>query len=213
MKAAIYARVSTVTQKTDMQLDECRRFVEISQGWEFVEYLETESSVKQRPVLDRMMADARLRKFDVVVVWKLDRIARSMKQFIDIVLELDRHGVRFLSVTQRMIDSDQKDPMGVFLRNLFAALAELERGIIVERVKSGVAAAKARGKHCGRPLKIFRRDEAIAMRAAGKSWREIAKAVGVDQRTVRRLLAASPPPESVAKVSPKSARPLKQTKR
>lgn len=211
MKAVIYARVSTATQKTDMQLDECRRFVK-AQGWELEEYLETESSVKARPVLACMMDAARRRSFDVVVVWKLDRIARSMKQFIDIVLELDRYGVRFLSVTQRMIDSDQRDPMGVFLRNLFAALAELERGIIVERVKSGVAAAKARGKHCGRPSKVFARERAIELRQQGQSFRQVAKGVGVDARTIRRLLASAVPPEGGAKVRIKASKPVKQTK-
>jgi DNA invertase Pin-like site-specific DNA recombinase len=208
MTAAIYARVSTVQQKTDMQLDDCRRFAKLAHGWKLIEYLETESSVKRRPVLERMMQDARLKKFDVVVVWKLDRIARSMKQFIDLVLELDRYGIRFVSVTQKMIDSDQKDPMGRFLLHLFAALAEFERGLIVERVRSGVAAAKARGKHCGRPKKIFRRDEALALRRAGKSYRAIAAAVGADPKTIRLLVR-----QSGEKVSKKPARGAKQTKR
>ena len=188
MKCAIYARVSTDKQKTDMQLTDLREYVRRA-GWESVEYLETESSVKKRPVFERMMQEARMRKFDVVMVWKLDRIARSMKQFIDIVLELDKVNVRFLSITQKNIDSDQKDPMGRFLLHLFAALAELERGIIVERVKAGVTEAKRQGTHCGRPKKVFRRDEATELRKKGLSWRAIAKELGVNHMTVKRALA------------------------
>jgi DNA invertase Pin-like site-specific DNA recombinase len=132
------------------------------------------------------MDHAKQRRFDVVVVWKLDRIARSTKQFVDLVLDLDRAGIRFLSVTQRNIDSDQRDPMGRFLLHLFAALAELERGVIVERVRAGVAEAKRQGKHCGRPRKIFRRDEAVLLRKSGMSWRAIARKLGVSFMTVKR---------------------------
>src|SRR4051794_4507698 len=182
MKCAIYARVSTDKQKTDMQLTDLREYVRRA-GWESVEYLETESSVKKRPVFERMMQEARMRKFefDVVIVWKLDRIA--------LVLELDKVNVRFLSITQKNIDSDQKDPMGRFLLHLFAALAELERGIIVERVKAGVVEAKRQGTHCGRPKKVFRRDEATELRKKGLSWRAIAKELGVNHMTVKRALA------------------------
>jgi DNA invertase Pin-like site-specific DNA recombinase len=216
MRAAFYGRVSTVRQKTDSQVDDSRAML-TTLGWEWTEYLEQESAVKHRPVLERMMQDAKLGKFDVVVVWKLDRIARSTKQFIDIVLELDRYNVRFMSLTQKMIDSDQKDPMGRFLLHLFAALAELERGIIVERVRSGIAAAKSRGKHCGRPAKAFRRDLAVELRLEQKlSWREIARRLGVDQRTIRRVVAAAAAQKTaktgVAKASRKSPQPVKQTK-
>ena len=102
------------------------------------------------------------------------------------MLDLDRAGVRFLSVTQRNIDSDQRDPMGRFLLHLFAALAELERGVIVERVRAGVAEAKRQGKHCGRPRKVFRRDEAAQLRKSGMSWRAIARKLGVSFMTVKR---------------------------
>jgi DNA invertase Pin-like site-specific DNA recombinase len=185
MRAAMYLRVSTDKQKTDMQVSEVRRYVR-AMGWHGVEYVEKESSVKHRPVFELLMDHAKQRRFEVVVVWKLDRIARSTKQFVDLVLDLDRAGVRFLSVTQRNIDSDQRDPMGRFLLHLFAALAELERGVIVERVRAGVAEAKRQGKHCGRPRKVFRRDEAAQLRASGMSWRAIARKLGVSFMTVKR---------------------------
>lgn len=168
-----------------MQVFEVRRYVQ-NMGWQFIEYFEKESSVKYRPEFEQLMDDAKQRKFDVVVVWKLDRIARSMKQFTDLVLELNRAGIRFLSVTQRNIDSDQKDPMGIFLLHLFAALAELERGVMVERVRAGVAEAKRQGKHCGRPRNVFRRDEATQLRRSGMSWRAIARKLGVSFMTVKR---------------------------
>ena len=189
MKVAIYARVSTRKQKQDMQLDECRAHAKAA-GWEIVEYLETESSVKKRPVFERMMDDAHHHKFDIVIVWKLDRIARSLKDFLDIALRLEKCNVRFLSVTQKMIDTDQKDPMGRFVLQLFASLAELERGVIVERVKAGVAAAKARGKHCGRPRKVFHRGRALELRAQGKSWRAISNELQQPQSSIRRAVAS-----------------------
>lgn len=212
MRCAIYARVSTKKQKQDMQLDECRAFAKAN-GWEAVEYLETESSVKKRPVFDGMMDDAHRRRFDVVVAWKLDRIARSLKDFLDIALRLEKSGVRFLSVTQRMIDTDQKDPMGRFLLQLFASLAELERGIIVERVKAGVAAARARGKHCGRPRKVFDRGRAVELRAAGVTFRAIARQLGVPLAAVQRAVSGSRPNPRQSAVSKVSKIPSRKVTR
>lgn len=160
-------------------------------GWQAVEYLEKESSVKRRPVFEGLLADAKLRRFDVVLVWKIDRFARSTKQFLDAVLELDRCGVRFLAVTQN-IDTDQQNPMGKFLMHILAAVAELERSIIVERVRAGVAEAKRQGKHCGRPKRVFARDEALRLRAKGCSWRSIARKLKESVGTIRRACAGVP---------------------
>ncbi|SRR5581483_5806687 len=187
-KCAIYARVSTDKQSTDMQMTDLREYVRRA-GWESVEYMETQSSVKHRPVFERMMQDARMRKFDTILVWKIDRFARSMQQFINTVLELDAVGVSLRSITQN-VSTDQKDPMGQFVLGLFALLAQLERSIIVERVRAGVAEAKRKGKHCGRPVKIFRRDEALRLRNEGKSWREIERILKVPQTTIRKGLRA-----------------------
>ncbi len=192
MRAAIYARVSTNQQSTDMQLTELRAYVARMPGWSAVEYLEVESSMKKRPVFDRMLADARARRIDIVLVWAIDRFARSGKQFVSTVLELDAAGVALRSVTQN-ISSEQRDPMGQFVLFLFGLLAELERGIIVARVNAGIAEAKKKGKHCGRPAKIFRRDLAVEMRARGMSWRVIEKELGVPQSTLRAALAPRTP--------------------
>jgi DNA invertase Pin-like site-specific DNA recombinase len=181
--SAIYARVSTKKQETEMQLTDLRGFVSRT-GVESIEYIETASSQKHRPVFEQMMADARLHRFDTVLVWKVDRIARSMKQFVDTVLELDRLGICFRAITQN-ISSDQKDPMGKFVLGLFGLLAEMEHAMIVERVRAGVAEAQRQGKHCGRPKRVFRRDQALEMRTAGASWRKIAEELGVPASTVR----------------------------
>ena len=188
LTAAIYARVSTQDQRYDMQFTELRAYAE-RMGWAVVEYAEKASSVKKRPVYERMLADARLRKFDVVVVWKIDRFARSMKQFVDNVLALDQSGVRFVAPNQG-IDTDAQNPTGKFLMHILAAFAELERNMIVERVRAGVAEAQRQGKHCGRPKRIFRRDEALELRAQGLSLRAVAAALGLPFSTVADALRA-----------------------
>lgn len=189
MKAAIYARVSTDKQETDMQLTDLRKKL-LREEWEPAgEYIEKASSVKRRPVFDRMLEDARLGKFDVVLVWRIDRFARSMRQFAQITLELASWKVRLVSVTEN-VDSGNQNPFAKFMLDLLAILAELERNIIVERVRAGVAEAKRQGKHCGRPRKVFRRDRARELRKQGKSWRAIAAELNVPFSTVRRGIAA-----------------------
>lgn len=203
MKCAIYARVSTEDQHCEMQLTELRAFAG-RMGWgEPLEYVERASSTKRRPVFEGLMADARLRKFDAVLVWRIDRIARSMKQFVDTVLTLDGAGVRFLAPAQN-IDTDAKNPTSRFLMHILAAVAELERSMIVERVNAGVAEYRraydagtiGKTRHSrsgkdlavGRPRKIFRRDQVREMRAKGWSWRRIARKLKVPFSTVRRAV-------------------------
>lgn len=190
MTAAIYVRVSTEEQQTDLQLAELRAYVQ-RMGWTAVEYGEKASSVKRRPVLDQLMGDARLRKVDVVLVWKIDRFARSLIQLITNVQLLDSYGVRFIAVTQG-IDTDRQNPAGVLMMQVLGSVAQFERAIIVERVKAGVAQAKRDGKHCGRPAKVFRRDQALRMRKSGLSWAQVARKLGVPASTVRRGVAGLP---------------------
>jgi DNA invertase Pin-like site-specific DNA recombinase len=149
-----------------MQLLDLRGFVE-RMGYEAIEYIEKESSVKHRPVFERMLDDARQRKFDVVLVWKIDRFARSMQQFVNTVTELSRFGICLRSITQN-VSSDQNDPMGRFLLGLLSLLAELERNIIVERVRAGMKAAKHRGVHCGRRKAVFDRTQVLELYLRGK---------------------------------------------
>lgn len=174
--AAIYVRVSTQDQRHDMQFTELRDYC-TRMGWTAVEYAEKQSSVKKRPVLDKLMQDARQRKFDVVLVWKLDRFARSLQQLLTNLQALDSAGVRFICVTQG-IDTDKNNPASKLMMHIIGAVAEFERGIIVERVRAGVAEAQRRGKHCGRPKRIWRRDEAVELRKKGLSIRAIAEKLG-----------------------------------
>lgn len=189
MRVAIYARVSTEDQDCSMQLTELRAYVERS-GWpEAAEYLEKASGKagSKRPVLARLMADAQMRRFDVVLVWKLDRFGRSLHHLIENIQVLDALGIRFIAPTQG-IDTDNKSPVGRLLLHIMGAFAEFERALIVERVRTGVAEAKRAGKHCGRPRKVFRRDEALAMRKAGSSLRAIARHFGIGLGTAARLV-------------------------
>ncbi len=127
-------------------------------------------------------------KFDVVLVWKVDRFARSMKDLVAITLQLTMWKVRLVSATEP-VDSGDRSPFGKFTLQLLGLLAELERNIIVQRVKAGVAEAQRQGKHCGRPRNIFEREKAAELRQAGLSWRAIAGKLGVPQSTIRLALA------------------------
>jgi putative DNA-invertase from lambdoid prophage Rac len=199
LTAAIYARVSTADQNYRMQLAEARDYAR-RMGWTVVEYTEKVSAAGQRPELDRLMEDARLKRIDVVLVWKLDRFGRSVRDLTENILKLDRAGVRFVSITQG-IDTDQRNPMSKLVLHIMAAFAEFERGLIAERTSSGKARyAKdyeagligRQGKHSRsgkdlaphRPLRVFRRDEALRLRQLGRSYRQIAAQLNVPVSTV-----------------------------
>lgn len=184
MNVAIYTRVSTLDQDPAMQARELRAYVE-RQGWTVhQEYSDrgVSGAKASRPALNRLMKDARLKRFDAVLVWKLDRFGRSLPQLIENVQALDSCGVRFLAVTQS-IDTDQRNPCGRLLLHLLAAMAEFERETILERVRAGMANAKAEGKHIGRPARVFNRDRVVKLRDAGKSWRAISAELGIPVMT------------------------------
>ncbi len=209
MIAGIYARVSTTDQHCDLQLFDLRAFCERNQ-WQILEYLETGSgrAGARRPVLKQLMKDAHARKFDAVLVWKIDRFGRSLIDFLDNVQELDRAGVRFLAPSQS-IDTDQRNPFAKAMMQLMAVFAELERSLIIERVLAGVSeykrayaagkvgAGKPRRSKSGKDLplggrmRIFARDEAARLRDEGKSWREIEKIMKIPQSTIRHALKAA----------------------
>jgi DNA invertase Pin-like site-specific DNA recombinase len=160
-------------------------------GGEFVD-TGWSGSKASRPGLDRLMKDARRRQFDGVVVWKLDRWGRSLAHLVQSVQELSGLGIRFVAMTQN-IDTDESNPMARLLMHLMAAFAEYEREMIRERVMAGVRTAQAKGKRLGRPRRVFRRDEALEMRAAGMSWRKIANALGVPLATLVQACSEIPP--------------------
>jgi len=185
VKVALYARVSTADQSCEMQLRELRDYA-VRRGFEVVrEFVDTgwSGAKASRPELDRLMREARLRRFDAVLVWKLDRRGRSVSHCIRSIQELCALGIRFVSATQNL-DTDESNPTSRFMLHIFAAVAELEREMIRERVVSGIRAAQAKGKTLGRPRRVFRRDAALRMRTAGVSWRRIAQLLNVPMSTV-----------------------------
>lgn len=210
MKAALYARVSTADQNCGMQLRELHAYA-ARRGWDISgEYVDTgwSGAKASRPQLDRLMNDARRRRFDAVLVYKLDRWGRSLAHLVQSIQELSGLAVRFIAITQN-IDTDESNPMARLLLHLMGAFAEFEREMIRDRTLSGVRAARAKGKTLGRPRRVFRRDEVASMRAAGQSWGTIAKALGVPASTVRDAvrvaeIVASWPPYSVVQTESES---------
>src|ERR1051326_944066 len=185
MRVALYARVSTDDQSCEMQLLELREYT-ARRGWKVSrEYVDTgwSGARSSRPELDRLGCDARLRRVDVVLVWKLDRWGRSVVDCVRGIQELDSLGIRFVAVTQN-IDTDESNPASRLMLHLFAAFGEFERELIRERVVAGIRAAKIKGKSLGRPRRVFQRDEAAALRAKGMSWRKIAAQLGVPMSTI-----------------------------
>ena len=193
-RSALYARVSTSDQNCEMQLRELREYCQ-RRGWSSVgEYIDTGVSGARasRPALDQLMADAAKHLFDVVLVYKLDRFGRSVLNLAQSLATLDSYGVRFIAVSQGL-DTDHANPTSRLLLNILASVAAFELELIRERTVAGVRAARAKGKTIGRPRRVFRRDEAVRLRAEGHSWRSIATTLGVPVMTVRDAVASGTP--------------------
>jgi DNA invertase Pin-like site-specific DNA recombinase len=206
MRAAIYARVSTVDQNCELQRAELGEYLR-RHGWENAgEYIETgwSGAKASRPEFDRLMRDAAQRKFDAILSWKLDRFGRSLLHCKTALQQLQAHGVRFIATSQN-IDTDESNPAARFLLHILMAAAEFERELIRERSMAGLkryrgqyAAGKV-GKEVhsrsgkdlpvGRPKRIFARQQVLELRAHGHSYRQIARQIGIGEGTVRRLLA------------------------
>jgi len=182
MKAAIYARVSTVDQQPENQLEELRRYV-AARGWDAVEYVDhgVSGTRESRPALDRMLADARRRRVDVVVCWRLDRLGRSLRHLVMTLEELEELGVAFVSINEGI---DALTPAGRLQMHILAAIAEFERARIAERVRAGLARARAQGKRLGRPP--CGRSQAEFDAVAALSLRQAARVLGVSPSVVHR---------------------------
>ena len=165
-RAALYMRISTVDQHLETQLLDLRQMA-AQRGYEIVaEFTDKISGAKaKRPGLDQMMADGRRGRFDVVLVWASDRIARSVKHFLEVLDELNRIGVEYVSFRENI---DTGGPLGRAVVIIVGAIAELERNLIIERVRAGMRRAKLEGRHIGRrPLEI---DRAALMRDREPNW-------------------------------------------
>ena len=186
-RAALYARVSTSNngQDPEVQLRELREYV-ARRGWEIAsEYVDVgiSGSKEKRPQLDRLLADAHRRRFDAVVVWKFDRFARSVSHLLRALETFQSLGIEFVSLTEGV---DTSTPMGKMVFTVLGAVAELERSLIVERVKAGLRNARAKGKRLGRPPAIIDNSRVSALRASGLPWRTIAERMEISVRSARR---------------------------
>ncbi len=187
MRAAIYARVSTTNHGQDVTLQtrELKQFAD-ARGWQVVgEYVDVgiSGSKEKRPELDRMMADAHKRRFDVVAVWKFDRFARSVSHLLRALETFNALGIAFVSLSEQM---DTTTPAGKMVFTVLGAVAELERSLIAERVKAGLRNARAKGKRLGRPRVAVDASRIVALRAQGWRWVQIAHEMGVGLGTVHR---------------------------
>ncbi len=191
---ALYARVSTLDQSCAMQLEDLRRYAaRFGRSNEYVD-VGVSGAQRRRPQLDALMKDARKRLFDVVLVWKFDRFARSVKHLVDSLEEFTALDIDFISYTEGI---DTTTPSGELLFHVMGAVAQFERDLIAERVRAGIAHARAMGKRIGRPRAEIDVAQAGSLRAQGKSLRQIAQALDVPVSRVRRALvveAAKPVP-------------------
>jgi DNA invertase Pin-like site-specific DNA recombinase len=188
MKVALYARVSTHNgqQDPELQLREMREYC-ANRSWEvFGEYIDHASGAKdKRKELDRLMADAHRRRFAMVVVWKFDRFARSVSHLLRALENFRALGIEFVSLSEQV---DTSTPTGKMVFTVLGAVAELERSIIVERVRAGLRNARAKGKHLGRPRVLVSATKLQELRAEGLPLREIAQRCRVSKTTVIRML-------------------------
>src|SRR5436190_2109031 len=194
MKAALYARVSTVDQEPENQLQELRRYVG-ARGWTGTEYVDrgVSGTKDRRPALDRVMTDAKRRRFDVLVCWRLDRLGRNLKHLITLLDELQSLGVAFISLAEGI---DATTPAGKLQMHILGAIAEFERGRIVERVRAGLARARAQGKRLGRRPCAITVDQFGAV--AHLSLRDAARVLGCSRSVVHRFRLSHKPLESNA---------------
>jgi len=204
MKASLYCRVSTSEQSVTMQLSDLRRFCK-ERGFEiYREYCDQgfSGSRDRRPALDDLMADARKRLFDVVLCWRFDRFARSTKHLIEALEEFRYLGIEFVSYQENI---DTRSPLGKAMFTIVGAIAELERNIIVERIKGGLRRAAEQGKRVGRrPITdgiVLR--TITDMRAQGRSFREISRALNVSKSFVHKTWqnSSSQPAEKSASIT------------
>ena len=187
MKAAIYCRVSTTAgQSVEMQLRDLRQLAQ-QRGFEIVaEYCDegVSGSCDSRPQLDKLLADAQRGKFQAVLIWRLDRLGRSLQHLVRLFESFRSWNVALISFGEGL---DFSTSMGKLFYQLSGAFAEFERDCIRERVKAGMRNARAKGKHIGRPRAVVDAKQIGLLCAQGTPWAKIGRTVGVSVRTVKRI--------------------------
>ena len=186
-RAAIYARVSTLDQEPENQLQELRRYCE-ARGWTAVEYVDrgVSGTKDRRPALDTLIRDARRRRFDVLVCWRLDRLGRNLKHLITLLDDLQALGVGFVTLGESI---DTTTPAGRLQLHILSAISQFERERIRERVIAGLQRARRQGTRLGRPRKV-----PTTMAIPGDSVRAAARTWGVSKSTAARWIATGRSP-------------------
>jgi len=207
MKVSSYVRVSSRDQNCALQRNELAAYA-ARMGYAIArEYADLgwSGAKDSRPALDELLRDAMLRKFDCLLVWTIDRFGRSVSQLVQNVQRLDQCGIRFIAISQGL-DTDRSSPTSRLLLHILASVAEFERELICERIAAGrkryaedlaagrigngVNTRSKKNLRSGRPWRIFDREKALEMRAAGVSIEKIARDLNVGHGTIQRLLAA-----------------------
>jgi len=188
-RAALYSRISTGDQHLETQLLDLRELAK-QRGLEIVrEYSDVISGAKsKRPGLDSLMSDARRRRFDVVLVAAFDRIARNVRHFLDVLDELNHLNIQFVSLRENI---DTGGPLGRAMLTIIGAISELERSLIVERVKAGMRRAKLEGRRIGRTPLNINREQVVQDRRSGMSLTKVAKKHHISRASVCRLVKES----------------------
>jgi DNA invertase Pin-like site-specific DNA recombinase len=200
-RVVLYTRVSSSDQHTETQLCDLRPLA-AARGYQIVgEYTDTISGAKaKRPGLDKLMADARRGGFDIVMVWAFDRMARSVKHFLEVLEEFNRLNIGFISFREN-VDTDSA--LGRAMIIIIAAISELERSLIVERVRAGMRRARLEGRQIGRARLDINRAQVITDRRSGMSLTVVAKRHAISRASVCRLMkeASGNSPSAAAVIS------------
>jgi DNA invertase Pin-like site-specific DNA recombinase len=199
-RAVLYVRVSTPDQSIEPQLLDLRQMA-AARGYEIVrEYSDKLSGTKsRRPGLDALLSDAQRHRFDVVMVWAFDRMARSVRHFLEVLDELNHLGIEFVSFRESI---DTSGPLGRAMVVIVGAIAELERNLIVERVKAGMRRAKLDGRQIGRSRLDMNREQIVHDRRSGMSLTQVAKKHGISRASVCRVMKVALCDASVYDVQP-----------
>jgi len=190
-KIALYLRVSTSDQSTELQRSELLAYCK-ARGFNDVEIYEDVGKTgtnDNRPTLKKLIADAKQRKFDIVICWKIDRLFRSLKHLILTLQEFDELGIKFISLKDQI---DLTTSSGRLLMQILGAMGEFEAALIKERVKAGLSNAKAKGVILGR-RRVFNKEQVLELRASGKTVRQIAEDLHISKSTVATALSNKPP--------------------
>ena len=201
-RVVLYARVSTGDQHLETQLLELREMAK-QRGFEILrEYSDVISGVKsKRPGLDSLMSDARRHRFDVVLVAAFDRIARNVRHFLDVLDELSHLNIQFISLRENI---DTGGPLGRAMLIIIGAISELERSLIVERVKAGMRRAKLEGRRIGRTPLNINREQVVQDRRSGMSLTQVSKKHRISRASVCRLVREAGANPTVVAVVPQT---------